>query len=77
VIAGVDRTRVILETDAPYLAPVPHRGQRNEPAHVSLVAKELGTLWDMDIEEVAERTTQNALAFFEPELAQTTKNAYA
>jgi len=77
VIAGVDRTRVILETDAPYLAPVPHRGQRNEPAHVSLVAKELGTLWDMDIEEVAERTTQNALALFEPELAQTTKNAHA
>lgn len=77
VIAGVDRTRVILETDAPYLAPVPHRGQRNEPAHVSLVAKELGALWDMDIEEVAERTTQNALALFEPEQAQTTKNAHA
>jgi len=77
VIAGVDRTRVILETDAPYLAPVPHRGQRNEPAHVSLVAKELGALWDMEIEEVAERTTQNALALFEPELAQTTKNAHA
>jgi TatD DNase family protein len=68
---------VILETDAPYLAPVPHRGQRNEPAHDSLVAKELGTLWDMDIEEVAERTTQNALALFEPELAQTTKKAHA
>jgi Tat protein secretion system quality control protein TatD with DNase activity len=41
------------------------------------VAKELGTLWDMDIEEVAERTTQNALALFEPELAQITKNAHA
>jgi Tat protein secretion system quality control protein TatD with DNase activity len=40
------------------------------------VAKELATLWDMDIEEVAERTTLNALALFEPEQTQTTKNAH-
>ena len=77
VIAGIDRTRVILETDAPYLAPVPHRGQRNEPAHVSLVANELANLWDMPIEEVAERTTRNALALFEPKLASINKENHA
>lgn len=56
---GLDK--IVLETDAPYLAPVPHRGQRNEPAYTADVAYFIAKLLDCSIEEVSERTTQNAL----------------
>lgn len=56
--------RLLVETDAPYLAPHPFRGKRNEPAHVKLVAEEIARLRDMDFEEIAKITTENALQFF-------------
>ncbi len=51
---------VVVETDAPFLAPTPHRGQRNEPAFVRETAKVLAALWEMDEAEVFAQTTRNA-----------------
>ena len=55
---------LLIETDAPYLAPHPYRGKRNEPALVTLVAEEIARLKGISIEEVAEATTKNAENFF-------------
>lgn len=55
---------LMIETDAPYLAPHPYRGKRNEPAYVTLVAEEIARQKDLPIEEVAEITTTNATNFF-------------
>lgn len=56
--------RIVLETDCPYLAPHPHRGQRNEPAFVGLVARQLAELKGISLERVAEVTTANAQRLF-------------
>ncbi len=56
--------RVMIETDCPYLAPVPYRGKRNSPQYVPEVAKKLAELWGMDVSEVARITTENGLRFF-------------
>ena len=56
--------RSLVETDTPYLAPPPHRGERNEPAWVALVGEALAGLWGMDVEEVAAVTTANAERIF-------------
>lgn len=56
--------RVLIETDAPYLSPEPHRGKRNEPSYVRFVAEELARLHDRSVEEIAEITTENALKLF-------------
>ncbi|HEV7919202.1 MAG TPA: TatD family hydrolase [Thermoanaerobaculia bacterium] len=56
--------RVLIETDTPYLAPVPFRGRDNEPAYVIKVAELLGQLWGLPLEEVAARTTSNFEAAF-------------
>jgi TatD DNase family protein len=56
--------RVLVETDCPYLAPVPVRGQRNEPAHVVHTARRLAEVHELPLETIAERTTANALALF-------------
>jgi TatD DNase family protein len=55
---------IILETDAPFLAPVPYRGKRNESAYVSLVAQRIAQEKQIKWEEVAEITTQNAVELF-------------
>lgn len=60
---------VVLETDAPYLAPVPFRGKRNEPAYTRIVAEKFAELRSLNLEEVAEATTANAERLF-PKLAQ-------
>jgi len=56
--------KLLLETDSPYLAPVPHRGKRNEPAFVTASAAKLAELKNITFEEVEEKTTQNALRLF-------------
>jgi TatD DNase family protein len=56
---GLDPNRVLIETDTPYLAPVPYRGRDNEPAYVIKVAELLATLWALSLEEVAAKTTAN------------------
>ena len=63
-IADVPLERIVLETDAPFLAPVPHRGGRNEPAYVRLVAERLAGLRGVPVEEVARVTTDAARALF-------------
>ena len=55
---------LLIETDAPYLAPHPYRGKRNEPALVTLVAEEIARLKELSVDEVAAKTTENALKFF-------------
>ena len=54
----------IFETDAPYLAPVPYRGKRNQPAYIRLIARKMADLFQVDIEKVAEITTNNANNLF-------------
>jgi len=56
--------RLVVETDCPYLAPHPHRGERNEPAYVRWVAAKIAALRDMSVERVAEVTTENARQLF-------------
>ncbi|MFO1462972.1 MAG: TatD family hydrolase [bacterium] len=56
--------RMLIETDAPFLAPVPHRGKRNEPAYVAFVAQKIAELKGLSVEEVASRTTENARRLF-------------
>ena len=56
--------RVLVETDAPYLAPVPHRGKENEPAFVPDVGAALATAMGRSVGEVAEATARNAAAVF-------------
>jgi len=56
--------RLLIETDAPFLAPAPHRGKRNEPALVRLVAEEVARVTGRDLAEVAETTTRNTARLF-------------
>ncbi len=56
--------RLLLETDAPYLTPVPRRGERNEPLYVSYVAAYIATLRGVSVEQLAQATTSNAKALF-------------
>jgi TatD DNase family protein len=56
--------RIMLETDSPFLAPVPHRGKRNEPSYVRVVAEKVAEIWQTSVEEVAHITTANAERLF-------------
>ncbi|TSE35541.1 TatD family hydrolase [Tepidimonas charontis] len=64
VAAYVPLERCLIETDSPYLAPVPHRGQTNTPAYVPLVAQQLASIKGMDVHAVAEVTSANFRALF-------------
>ncbi len=55
---------LVLETDAPYLAPAPHRGKRNESAYVILVAQKLAEIYGLPVDEIAQITTANSMAVF-------------
>jgi TatD DNase family protein len=63
-LANIPLESLVLETDAPYLAPVPHRGKRNESAYISLIAARLAEDRRMSVEELARRTTANAALLF-------------
>ena len=66
-VIPMDRT--FIETDSPYLAPIPHRGKRNEPAFVVETARQIGDLRGIDREEVGRMTTENFYRFFGISLA--------
>jgi TatD DNase family protein len=60
IIPAMDLQHIVLETDAPYLAPVPHRGNRNETSYLPLIAQKIADLKEISIEEVLRITTENA-----------------
>ena len=64
LVKEIPLSRIVLETDAPYLAPVPYRGKRNEPAYVSHVAEKIAEVKEVDVEVIQETTTQNAYTLF-------------
>lgn len=64
IAAAMPRDRVLVETDAPYLAPVPNRGKRNEPAYTAHTAAVLADVWDVSVDEVWEQTTENFFRLF-------------
>jgi len=63
-VAGLPLERMVLETDSPYLAPVPHRGKRNESSYILNVAEKLAEVYGISLGEVAEQTTKNANSLF-------------
>lgn len=66
VIEAIDLEHMVLETDAPYLSPVPHRGKRNESSYLLDVAQKLADIKHVSVEEVASVTTRNAEKIFNP-----------
>ena len=71
VAQRVPLERMLIETDAPYLAPVPHRGKLNQPAYVKHVAEEIALLRGISVDEVGQRTSENFERLFKPK-----KNIY-
>ena len=65
VVEQVDLKHLLIETDSPYLTPVPYRGKRNESAYVSLVLQKLASIFKMSAQEVDAITTRNALELFQ------------
>jgi TatD DNase family protein len=65
VVEQLELTDLVLETDAPYLAPLPYRGKRNEPAYLLEVARKIAELKNVRVEEVAKITTSNADFIFQ------------
>jgi TatD DNase family protein len=64
VVEHVDLAHLLLETDAPFLAPVPFRGQRNEPSYIPYIAEKIAEVKRLPVEKVAEVTTKGALELF-------------
>jgi TatD DNase family protein len=56
--------RIVLETDAPYLSPVPHRGKRNEPAYLPYIVEKLAEVYGLPVETIADKTSENAQKLF-------------
>ena len=64
IIKNIPLEKILIETDCPYVAPVPHRGKRNEPQYVKYVAHKIAEIRGVSFEEVAEQTTKNAKKLF-------------
>lgn len=64
VVEAIELKHLVLETDAPYLAPMPYRGKRNEPDYLVLIAKKIAEIKNISVEEVAAVTTQNSFEVF-------------
>jgi TatD DNase family protein len=64
VVSGLSAENIVLETDSPYLSPVPHRGKPNESSYLVFVAQKVADLLQMSIEEIAAITTKNSLDIF-------------
>ena len=64
IVEQLNLSDLVLETDAPYLAPMPYRGKRNESAHITLIAQKIAEIKNIPIHEVAQITSKNALDIF-------------
>lgn len=64
VMRNVPLEKLMLETDSPFMAPIPHRGKRNEPAYVELVARKVAEVKEIPLPQVMQQTTQNAIDLF-------------
>ena len=64
IVKAISLNKLVLETDSPYLAPVPYRGKRNESSYVAEVARKMALVKEVDIEEIATKTTRNAVELF-------------
>lgn len=64
VLPDIPIDRIVLETDSPYLAPVPHRGKRNEPAHIPLIGQKVADVKKVSVDELRKQTTDNARNIF-------------
>ena len=60
----INLNHIVLETDAPYLAPVPYRGKRNESSYIIKVLEKLSDIYNISQEDIAEITTQNSIDVF-------------
>ncbi len=65
ILKQLSLDNIVLETDAPYLTPVPHRGKRNEPSYLKLICESVATVFEKNAEEVAEITLHNASVVFQ------------
>ena len=63
-VKDIPLERILLETDAPYLTPVPHRGERNESSYIPIIASFLAEVKGVSADEVARTTTDNAIKLF-------------
>jgi TatD DNase family protein len=64
LLEDIDLQHIVLETDAPYLAPVPYRGKRNESAYIPLIGERIADVKNLTIADIAAITTSNALKLF-------------
>ena len=64
VVKSIPLNKLMIETDSPFLTPVPHRGKRNEPAYVKIVAEQIAKIHNISLEEVGRATSYNAFKFF-------------
>ncbi len=64
VVRAIGLDRIMVETDSPFLTPVPFRGKRNEPSYIPIIANRIAEILDVSVEHVAERTTANARTLF-------------
>ena len=64
ILKGCPMDKILLETDAPYLSPVPFRGKRNEPAHLRYIISKIADIYGTDTETVVEKTFKNAIELF-------------
>ncbi len=65
VLPKIPHEKLLIETDAPYLTPAPHRGERNEPLYTTFVVKKISELLNMSVKDIKKITTQNALELFD------------
>jgi TatD DNase family protein len=64
IVEHIDLKHILVETDSPYLSPIPHRGKRNEPANTKEVVKKIAEIKGLSIDEVASITYENAKRLF-------------
>lgn len=65
VVREIELENIMVETDSPFLTPIPHRGKRNEPSYIPLIAQKIAETLGVSIDEVADKTTQNAIGLFQ------------